>query len=105
MSDAYPLYGGLPPHVAGSDTSEAAALSVVGSVATIRRQVYELLVWQPMTDDELEQRTGYRHQTVSARRRELVLLGFVEDSQRRALTRSGRSATVWRPCLQQLTLG
>lgn len=47
------------------------------------------------TDDEMEAELGMRHQTVSARRRELVLKGLVRDSGSKRDTRSGRSATVW----------
>lgn len=48
-----------------------------------------------MTDDEIEVATKLSHQTASARRRGLVLRGFVMDSDRRRDTRSGRAATVW----------
>jgi len=47
------------------------------------------------TDDELEQELGWLHQTLSARRRELVQKGFVKDSGKKRPTRSGRGATVW----------
>lgn len=48
------------------------------------------------TDDELEAYLQIRHQTLSARRRELVQKGYIEASGKRRKTRSGRSATVWR---------
>jgi len=47
------------------------------------------------TDDEIEVALGMRHQTASARRRDLVLSGLAKDSGKRRKTRSGRSATVW----------
>tara|TARA_Y100000034_G_C6891619_1_gene410285 strand:+ start:1276 stop:1596 length:321 start_codon:yes stop_codon:yes gene_type:complete len=47
------------------------------------------------TDDEIEVALDLRHQTASARRRELVQLGFVVDSGVRRPTRSGRKAKVW----------
>lgn len=47
------------------------------------------------TDDEIEIATGMRHQTASARRRGLVLKGFVKDSERKRPTRSGSLAIVW----------
>jgi hypothetical protein len=47
------------------------------------------------TDDELERLTGMLHQSASARRRELVQMGWVEDSGARRQTRSGRNAAVW----------
>jgi hypothetical protein len=63
----------------------------------MRAEIFKLIdrYFSGLTDDELEQATGWRHQTVSARRRELVLLGKVKDSGKRRPTRSGRSATVW----------
>ncbi len=47
------------------------------------------------TDDELEEVMNLRHQTLSARRRELVLQCRIKDSGLRRKTRSGRTATVW----------
>lgn len=93
------LFNGRPPFVRNSDTSEAAADSVAGGTASKRRRILTMISDAPagMTDDEVEEATGWRHQTVSARRRELVLLGLLVDSGRRRLTRSGRGATVWVP--------
>ena len=91
-------YGGVPPHERHSDTSIAAALSVLETAPTKRARVYRAIRVAGdagATDDELEGVTGWRHQTVSARRRELVLLRAVEDSGRRRLTTSGRKAVVW----------
>jgi DNA-binding Lrp family transcriptional regulator len=47
------------------------------------------------TDDEIEQALDLLHQTVSARRRDLVKQGTVVNSGKRRLTRTGRGATVW----------
>jgi len=47
-----------------------------------------------LTSDELEGLTGWRHQTASARLRELVLAGLAKDTDRRRLTSSGRTAVV-----------
>jgi predicted transcriptional regulator len=47
-----------------------------------------------MTDDEIEVALGLRHQTASARRRELELMGRVFRVGTRA-TRSGRQAGVY----------
>lgn len=89
-------YGGNAPNVAGSDTSKAAGESVD------RRSMQEKVNWVLFcqqgigaTDDEIERLLDMRHQTVSARRRELVLAGLVVDSGRTRATRSGRQATVW----------
>lgn len=98
--EGYRLYGGTPPHVAGDDTSTAAAEAIRPSVGTMRARVLEVLTAMATfgdghTDDELETITGFSHQSVSARRRELVLDGLVVDSGERRKTRSGRSAKVW----------
>lgn len=90
------LYNGKPPHEASSETSREAAESVAEISGAQRQAVADLIVQSPRTDDEIEVLTGYRHQSCSARRRELVLAGVIEDSGEKRLTRSGRKATVWR---------
>jgi hypothetical protein len=91
-------YGGNPPFVSGSDTSEAAAESIKPSSSTLRFKVLTFIKeagLQGATDDEVEVALDLRHQTASARRRELVLSGHIRDSGSRRPTRSGRGATVW----------
>lgn len=93
--DAYP--GGVP-HVRGSDTSREAAVQARSFAGTVRGRVLEAIQGagdDGMTDDEIEALLHLRHQTASARRRELVRGGFVRDSGERRKTRSGCSATVW----------
>ena len=85
-----------------SDTSEAAAESVVISAkvlkAICRRHVEAAERADPpgLTCDEVEVLTGGRHQSVSARIRELVLDGSIYDTGVRRPTRSGRGANVYR---------
>jgi hypothetical protein len=87
------------PYERNSATSQAAAVSL--SAKTLGR--LEALVLQHVTnagnqgitDDELEVLTKLSHQTVSARRRGLVLQGLVKDSGVVRLTRAERKATVW----------
>lgn len=94
MSD-YHLYGGKPPHQK-SDTSEGAAEAIEPEVGRLQRMVLDhLREHGTATDDELEVALGLKHQTVSARRRELVLDGLVADTGERRATRSGVRATVW----------
>lgn len=76
-------------------TSRAAAASVRQNAETDELRVLLALHRQADTDDGIEVRLKMRHQTASARRRGLVIKGFVEDSGGRAETRSGRTATVW----------
>lgn len=93
----HPYHDGRVPRVAGSDTSAAAAASIEPNLATKQGRVLELLraTDHGLTDDQLEQITGWRHQSVSARRRELVLAGLVVDSGQRRRTSSNRYGAVW----------
>lgn len=79
-------------------TSKAAAESLAEHADTQREKVLSAIEGagkKGMTDDEVEQALGMRHQTASARRRGLVIDGLVVDSGRTRKTRSGRAATVW----------
>ena len=92
-------YNNKTPFVAGSETSEEAAKSLYSG--PIRERVYKIIESMDFlgaTDEELERRLNMKHQTVSARRRELVLMGRVKDSGVRRRTTSGRKAVVWIAC-------
>ena len=93
----YDLFGGLPPHVRESETSREAAISVKEDALTLRGRVRDTIVPRAhgATCDEVEVLTGLRHQTVSARVRELALTGEIVNLGERRLTRSGRGAVVW----------
>ena len=100
MTD-YDLYGGKPPHVAESDTSEAAADAIAPIATSLRARVFGRLGEMGeygCTDDELQVHLDLGSQTQTARRRELVLEGRVVDSCRKRRTRSGRNAIVWVVC-------
>lgn len=84
-----------PGFVAGSDTSEAAAESVRLDAGEMRARVLGYIRRVAATCDEIEVALGMRHQTASARIRELALLGRIVDSGIRRQTRSGRFAVVW----------
>jgi predicted transcriptional regulator len=86
------------PFVQGCDTSKAAAESIEPSVPTLQACVMACFVAagdDGATCDEVEQETGLRHQTASARVRELALAALIHDSGRRRKTSSGRSARVY----------
>lgn len=86
------------PYVRGSDTSQAAAVSIEPHLPRLEHVVLATIVSAGgLIADEVEARTGLPHQTVSARIRGLVLKGLLEDSGERRRTRSGRSAAVWMP--------
>jgi len=81
-----------------SSTSAAAFQTVKSAAGSMRAQILTLITGMGIvgaTDDEVEAYTGMKHQTASARRRELVLKGLVQDSGRTRPTRSGCAATVW----------
>jgi hypothetical protein len=93
------LYGqmGDVPYERESATSAAAAATIDGErLARLEARVFEVLARRPQTCDAVELSTGLSHQTVSARIRGLVQRHRVMDSGRRAPTRSGRLATVWK---------
>jgi hypothetical protein len=97
MDDLQDLADSLFPPSNGTDTSDAAAESVADSTAAKRQRVYELLLAEPQTCDDLEQLTGWAHQTVSARVWELHdQLHRIRDSGQRKMTRRKRLAIVWR---------
>ena len=90
-------YNGSAPFEAGSSTSKAAADAIEPARATLRMTVFCYIrsAFDGLTDDEIEIVSSLPHQTASARRRELVLSGHIEDSGKQRSTRSGRMATVW----------
>lgn len=75
-----------------NDCSLAALLSV--DAANLREYVYGLIKSEPITCDELEERSGLKHQTASARVNELMRAGRIASVGTRK-TRSGRKANVW----------
>jgi hypothetical protein len=96
MASQLDIFGA--PFVKGSETSKAAAKSVRGITGKLCREVLGFIRSrgaEGATDDEIEVMLDLRHQTASARRRELVLLGAIKNSQTKRATRSGRKATVW----------
>jgi predicted transcriptional regulator len=90
------LFDNLPPAVAASPTSVAAAESLAGSADALRARVLRhIREMGGATCDEVEKVLDMRHQTASARIWELRKAGFIHDGGRTRKTRSGRSAVVW----------
>jgi predicted transcriptional regulator len=86
------------PFVKGSVTSRDAAVSVVDLTPSLRDRVYQHVLSKGnagATCDEVEAELKLRHQTASARVRELAQLGRIVDSTGRRKTRSGRYAVIW----------
>jgi hypothetical protein len=94
----YDQYGGRPPHVRNSDTSREAAESVLDDARRLRGVVYMRIASSGlvgMTCDEVEEAMNGRHQTISARIKELLNEGRIIDSGKRRATRSKRQARVY----------
>ncbi|MCK1671065.1 hypothetical protein [Bradyrhizobium sp. 150] len=94
MTD-YPIEPGF---VSGSDTSEAAAASMDRSAGTLRAMIWKRAFeagQSGVTCDEIEVHFDMRHQTASARIRELDLSGDLIKTERKRQTRSGRLALVY----------
>jgi hypothetical protein len=92
------LFDLRPPRVAASDTSTAAADSIVLAASRLRESVYNRIAQVGecgMTCDEVEAALAMRHQTASARIYELRHMSRLVDSGMRRTTRSGRLAVVW----------
>jgi predicted ArsR family transcriptional regulator len=86
-----------PGFVQGSDTSAEAAKSMGADAPSLRDQIFAHInqSGRGLTCDEIEEVFEIRHQTASARIRELVMFGKLVDSGERRKTRSGRSARVY----------
>lgn len=86
------------PFVRGSETSEEAADSVRPLVGQMKIQVYEFIASRGpdgATCDETEEALEMRHQTCSARFRDLRLENRIVQAGKKRLTRSGRKAEVY----------
>lgn len=86
------------PAVRGSETSEAAAKSIAPESETLRDKILAAIRARGrngLTDDEGEVMLSMRHQTYSARRRELYLAGRIILSGARRWTRARRFADVY----------
>ena len=95
-----PYYPRRPGYVRGSDTSSDAADSLEEStLSRLRAQIFALIDVRGergATCDEVEVVLGLRHQTASARIRELALGGLIIDTGKRRPTRSNRQARIYR---------
>lgn len=82
------------PYVPGSDTSEAAGLSMKG-INALHGKLLDLLSRSSMTDEEMQHHGGLSPNTQRPRRVELADRGIVCDSGVRRQTSSKRLAVVW----------
>ena len=87
----------MPPFVKDSETSRRAAQFIRSEAPTMRVAVLAFIQTmgeQGATDEEIEDALGYKHQTASARRNELMNMGLIKKNGKRPTT-SGCSADVW----------
>ena len=92
-------YRGSPPHEPkdSTGTSKAAAHFIAPKAGSLRWRVLRFIIKQGSkggTDEEIEIASGRKHQTISARRRELVLGGFVRWNGAKRINTSGSPASV-----------
>ncbi len=95
--DGGPLFG-RPPRQQHSETSCAAANSVEDAAGTLRALVFESILASGeagMTDENIQEDCDMPGSTERPRRVELMKLGYVWDSGRKAKTKSGRAAVLW----------
>lgn len=99
---AYPYTPGFAP----VNTSERAAESVERDAETMRQRIAAWLWAQPTgaTCEEIERSLDLRHQTASARLREMELIGVITKTTEQRKNESGRSARVYRPASVQMEL-
>lgn len=86
------------PFVADSETSRDAAESIAPFLTGLRARVYSAVARagdHGLTCDECEVQLSMRHQTCSARFRELTDSGVITRTHKKRPTRSGRDAFVY----------
>jgi len=82
-------------------TSLDSAQKLLPKSGSKRRKIYELIQESGvlgLCDHEIEDITGWKHQTASSSRCGLVKDGWVIDSGMKRLTNEGNKAIVWIAC-------
>lgn len=93
---SYDQYDGGPPRQRHSPTSSAAATAIKPKVGWLQGRVLAYIAANgPATDEEMQRGIPMSGNTQRPRRRELQLMGVVEDSLLRRKTRAGKRAVVW----------
>lgn len=80
------------------NTSVLSAQKLLPKSGTKRRKIYDMIVDAGiigLCDHEIEEATGWKHQTASSSRCGLVKDGWVIDSGMKRLTNDGNKAIVW----------
>lgn len=90
-------YPSSPGHKAARpETSAKAASEIRSKAATLRDLCLAMLKDSPMTADAVAMSINESVLAVRPRISELLALGKIEDSGRRGVNRSGKTAVVWR---------
>jgi len=87
-----------PERSGAPETQREAAISIYPTSGTKRRLVLDTIGWAGVNgacDWEIEIALHGLHQSISARRKELLDDGWIEDSGRRRMSPSRRQAVVW----------
>ena len=95
-----PPYRGEPPAQSHSPTSLAAAESIRKVIGPLHKRILEYLRevehFGGSTDEEMQINLDMGANTQRPRRRELELMGKIQNSGTTRRTKSGREAVVWR---------
>ncbi len=91
-----PTYPERAGYAHDSETSKAAAERTDNSAAAMREKVWSYIRKKDATCDEVEVALDMKHQTASARIRELVLGKRLVDTGLTRKTRSGSPARIYR---------
>lgn len=98
LSPQLGLFDRPAPFVPASPTSKAAAVGIAPTSGTLRACVLSFIRGRGVsgaTCEEVEHGLGLKHQTASARVRELAQEDLITNSQTCRKTTSGRAAVVW----------
>lgn len=88
-------YGGEPPVVRGSRTSQAAAEHISLKIGAKQRAVLLALHEHGPLSDEALDRVLHATSPYRPRRREMTLAGYIKDSGQTVLGSSGLHMTLW----------
>lgn len=87
------LFGGVYPDAPGyraTDTSQAAAEAMKPKVSVLRQMVLSALEKRPMTTMEIAHEIRQRYEATQPRTTELKIMGLIEDSGDRGISRDPR---------------
>ena len=69
--------------------------------STLRDKVHGLLLWKSLSNEQIANELNIPLSSACARVRELQILGLVEDSKYRTLSKFGKKVVLWQGKLKQ----